>query len=373
MNISFKHSLSTYIGYILLGFGFGLWAMMIPFVKERLSIDKAQLGLMLLTIAAGAVISMFFTGYAAAKFGCKKTVILSSLFILFTLPVLAVSESVIVMILFMFIFGMGLGMLDVTLNIQGAVIEEGLKKHLMAGYHSMYSFGVFFTILIFTFLLKHTVYYKAAFITTGIMVIMLLIIIPMLLNYGGTAPSKLFIKPTRILFVLGFICFIAFVSEGVMLDWSALFMKEVRHIEPKYAGYSFSLFYLTMGIFRLFGDIIMRKYAYRNILFISSLTAITGIAIMLYIPYNAASFIGFTLAGAGIANLVPVTISSAGKYRGNMPLSIAVSSVATIGYFGTLFGPSFIGFVSELTNLTTAFTFMGLTLVIVAVLSRGLK
>ena len=38
-----------------------------------------------------------------------------------------------------------------------------------------------------------------------------------------------------------------FAAEGVILDWSALFMREVRKIEPQYAGYSFSLFYITVG------------------------------------------------------------------------------------------------------------------------------
>lgn len=372
-NITFAHRFSTYIGYIILGLAFGLWAMLVPFVKDRLMVDKAQLGMLLLLIATGAVISMFFTGYTAAKLGCRKTVILSTLLISVCLPVLSVSNSVVLTGVFMFLFGMGLGMLDVTLNIQGAIVEESMKKHLMAGFHSMYSFGVFFGILLITYLLKHISSSYAAFVVTALIVVLLIIIIPALLNYGGDKPQKLFIKPTRILFVLGMICFIAFVAEGVILDWSALFMREVRNIPPEYAGYSFSLFYITMGIFRFLGDKTAEKFSIKTILFFSSILAILGLYIMLYVPYNAASFIGFTLAGAGLANMVPVTISAAGKYKGHMPLSIAVSAVATVGYFGTLIGPSVMGFVSEHTNLTTAFSLIGALLFVITILSRGLK
>lgn len=372
-NISQRHRISTYTGYIILGFAFGMWAMLVPFVKDRLLIDKAELGLLLLQIAFGAVISMFFTGLTAAKIGCRKTVILSTSLIIICLLVLSVSGSIFIMAVFMFLFGVGLGMLDVTLNIQGALVEEGMKKHLMAGFHSMYSFGVFFGILIVTYLLKHFTYITAVYIITGLIFLLLVFSIPALLNYGGEVPQKLFIKPTRILFILGMICFIAFVAEGVILDWSALFMREVRKIEPQYAGYSFSLFYITMGIFRLLGDKIADKFSIKNILFASSLTAVAGILIMLYIPYNWASFLGFTLAGAGLANMVPVTISASGRYKGNMPLSIAVSAVATIGYFGTLFGPSVMGFVSEMTNLTTAFTLIAASILVIAFLSKGFK
>lgn len=373
INVTFAHRFSTYIGYIILGLAFGLWAMLVPFVKDRLSVDKAQLGMLLLLIATGAVISMFFTGYTAAKLGCRKTVIISTLLISVCLPVLSVSSSVALTGLFMFLFGMGLGMLDVTLNIQGAIVEESMKKHLMAGFHSMYSFGVFFGILFITYLLKHISSSYAAFAVTALIVILLIAIIPALLTYGGDKPQKIFIKPTRILFVLGMICFIAFVAEGVILDWSALFMREVRNIPPEYAGYSFSLFYITMGIFRFLGDKTAEKFSIKTILFFSSILSILGLYIMLYVPYNAASFIGFTLAGAGLANMVPVTISAAGKYKGNMPLSIAVSAVATVGYFGTLIGPSVMGFVSEYTSLTTAFSLIGVFIFIITILSRGLK
>lgn len=373
INVTFKHRLSTYIGYIILGLAFGLWAMLVPFVKDRLMVDKAQLGMLLLLIATGAVISMFFTGLTAAKIGCRKTVVISTILVIICLPVLSVSSNIYLTGLFMFLFGMGLGMLDVTLNIQGAIVEESMKKHLMAGFHSMYSFGVFFGILIITYLLKFVSSSYAAFIISGIIFILLITIIPALLSYGGDKPQKIFIKPTRILFVLGMICFIAFVAEGVILDWSALFMREVRNIQPEYAGYSFSLFYITMGIFRFIGDKTAEKFSTKSILFASSITAIAGLIIMLYVPYSAASFIGFTLAGAGLANMVPVTISAAGKYKGNMPLSIAVSAVATVGYFGTLIGPSVMGFVSEHTNLTIAFSLIGALLFIITILSRGLK
>ena len=70
---------------------------------------------------------------------------------------------------------------------------------------------------------------------------------------------------------------------------------------------------------------------------------------------------------------MPVTISASGIYKGNMPLSIAVSAVSTIGYFGTLFGPAVMGFVSEMTNLTTAFTLIACLIFLITFLSKGFK
>ncbi len=373
MNISFRHRLATYMGYIILGLSFGLWAMLIPFIKDSLNINKAELGVLLLQIAFGSVVSMFFTGFITSKIGCKKSVIISTLLIILCFLIISLSTNMFIAAIFMFLLGAGFGMLDVTVNIQGVFVEESLKKHLMAGFHSMYSFGVFFGVLLASLLLKYYDFLPAVLIFTSCLFLLLIINIPFFLKYGGDAPKKILIKPTRILFVLGVVCFIAFVVEGIVLDWSALFMREVKKVATEYVGYSFSLFYLTMGIIRLLGDKIAERYSSQNILFISSLIAIGGMMTMLYIPYVWATYIGFTLAGAGLANLVPVTISASGKYKGNMPVNIAVSAVATIGYFGTLFGPSIMGFVSEMTNLRVAFTIITCTLLFITLLSKSLK
>lgn len=62
ITFSFKHRMSTYLGYIILGLTFGTWSILIHDVKTRLDIDNAQLGILLLNIAIGAVISMFLQG-----------------------------------------------------------------------------------------------------------------------------------------------------------------------------------------------------------------------------------------------------------------------------------------------------------------------
>lgn len=374
ITFSFKHRMSTYLGYIILGLTFGTWSILIHDVKTRLDIDNAQLGILLLNIAIGAVISMFFTGHISAKFGCRKSIITSILLISLVLPILATSNSIFIMSISMFLYGIGLGVLDVTLNIQGALVEIGLKKHLMAGFHSMYSFGVFFAIIIMSILMTLDIsYVNSVYIMIGIFLLILFGILTSLLPIGGETTKKIFTKPSRILFILGIICFIAFIGEGVILDWSVIFMTTVKNVSPEFAGYSFSLFFVTMGIFRVLGDKIADKYSTSQILLVSSVTTFIGIAIMLFIPISWTAFIGFTIAGAGLANLVPVAISSAGKYRGNLPLSIAVSSVVTVGYFGTLIGPSFMGLVSEYTSLTTAFLIIGLMILSIALISKGFR
>ena len=61
--------------------------------------------------------------------------------------------------------------------------------------------------------------------------------------------------------------------------------------------------------------------------------------------------------GLGFSSVVPLCYSLAGKST-RMPPSMAVAAVSTIGFFGFLFTPPVIGFISQASNMRTAFFIM---------------
>ena len=60
--------LATYAVFIGAGFAFASWASRIPQVRDQLDLDPAQLGLLLLAIAAGSVIALPLAGVIVAPF-----------------------------------------------------------------------------------------------------------------------------------------------------------------------------------------------------------------------------------------------------------------------------------------------------------------
>ena len=76
--------------------------------------------------------------------------------------------------------------------------------------------------------------------------------------------------------------------------------------------------------------------------------------------------------GVGCSNIVPVLFSLAGK-QNEMPESIAVPAITTMGYAGVLLGPALIGFVAHATNLIVALLILAVMLVGVAMSARMLK
>src|SRR5580692_6266250 len=60
--------LATRLAFLVAGFGIACWAPLVPFAKQRLAIDDATLGLLLLCIGIGSVVAMQFTGVLSARY-----------------------------------------------------------------------------------------------------------------------------------------------------------------------------------------------------------------------------------------------------------------------------------------------------------------
>ena len=70
---------ATYLAFIGSGFAFASWASRIPQVRDRLHLSPAELGLVLLAIAAGSLIALPLSGPLVARFGSRRTVAVMAL------------------------------------------------------------------------------------------------------------------------------------------------------------------------------------------------------------------------------------------------------------------------------------------------------
>jgi hypothetical protein len=61
-SIGRREIVATRATFFISGLGMAAWAPLVPFVRDRLDLDSAQLGLLLLCLGLGAVLSMPFAG-----------------------------------------------------------------------------------------------------------------------------------------------------------------------------------------------------------------------------------------------------------------------------------------------------------------------
>ena len=364
---------STRIVFFIIGLAGAAWAPLVPFAKNRTGLNEGQLGLLLLCLGAGSIIAMPLAGTLAARFGCRRVIIVATVLIGLTLPLLATASSLPLLVAALFVFGAGVGSVDCVINIQAVIVERASGRTLMSGFHGLFSVGGVVgaggvSALLSLGASPLTATICVVFSIAGAMVYAA----PRLLRYGGQGDGPAFAMPRGIVLFISILCFIVFLTEGSILDWSAVFLATERGLDPSRAGLGYTVFSFTMMLGRFTGDSIVHRLGGVKVLVAGGLCAAAGLTLATVIPNWQAGLLGYALVGAGCSNIVPVLFSAIGRQT-VMPEHLAIPAISTIGYAGILAGPALIGFVAQATSLSTAFLLLAILLIGVAVGGRRLS
>lgn len=362
--------LATRLSFLVAGFGVACWAPLVPFAKQRLGVDDAMLGLLLLCIGAGSVVAMIATGPLSARFGSKPVIVASGFALAAVLPFLTIAATPLTLGIALSLFGGALGSLDVAMNVHAVEVERASGKPLMSGFHALFSIGGFAGSALMTLFLSMQVeLLTGSLVCAGLMAAAMLIVRPRLLAMVAAEDGPLFVRPKGIVLLLSILAMVTFLAEGAMLDWSALLITQADLVDVNQGGVGYILFAVAMTIGRLFGDnLVARLGDYRTLLG-GGVVAVAGFVIMLAIPVPAIALAGFLLIGLGASNIVPVLFRRAGA-QDNMPPALAIGALTTLGYAGILVGPAAIGFVAKAVGLPTAFWIIAALLILVPLTAR---
>lgn len=363
---------ATRLAFFIAGLAMATWAPLVPFAKTRINIDDGSLGLLLLCIGVGSIMAMPLTGLLTGKFGCRRVILLAGIALCIDLPLLVLMDSTLGMALALLLFGAAIGMIDVAMNIQAVVVERASNRAMMSGFHGFFSIGGIAGAGGVSALLWLGLGPLQATLIAVVAILALLLIASknLLRESGGDKEGPMFVLPRGWVMFIGLLCFIMFLAEGSMLDWSALYLTTMRGMDHNQAGLGYALFSIAMTIGRLNGDRVVNAMGRYQVLLLGSLCAAIGLALAITIDSALASLIGFMLVGVGASNVVPILFSAAGNQR-VMPANLAIASVTTVGYAGILAGPAVIGLIAQVSSLTFALACVAALLLIVTASAKA--
>jgi predicted MFS family arabinose efflux permease len=364
---------STRIVFFIAGLSMATWAPLVPYAKARIGMDEGVLGLLLLCLGIGSIVTMPLAGALVGRLGCRLVIVAAVVLLCLTLPLLAWASSLPLLVVALLAFGVGIGAVDVSMNIQAIIVERASGRPMMSGFHGLFSLGGMVGAAGVTALLGAGAppLIATLVIIAGI-VAALAMAAPHLLPYGSKSEGPAFALPRGIVLFIGTLCFVVFMTEGAILDWSAVFLTSVRGMANSYAGLGYAAFALTMTTGRLSGDRIVQRFGGTNIIIFGGLCAAVGFTLAVLIPFWQAALVGYALVGVGCSNIVPVLFTSVGRQTA-MPENVAVPAITTLGYAGILCGPAAIGFVAHAASLSVAFLIVALLLLGVAASGRLLR
>ncbi|HEY4149019.1 MAG TPA: MFS transporter [Chitinophagaceae bacterium] len=356
-----KHKPSIIMGFQLAvsSLLLGIWVAALPAIKLRLGFTDGTLGLSLLLSPIGSLTGVLLSSKLFSKLPVGRWLTIGPIFqcILFVLLVTSMHRLVFWLVLYLIgLVGLCNGVAN---NAVINLIEKRYHRRIMSSCHGMYSLGGGVSAgMAFIFYSMHIPAYVQIMIMAGAIILVLLLNRALLLSYTELihSGSSLAAPPVTIL-GLAFICFVTFMGEGSIADWSAIYLKESMHSTAALASLGYAGFSVMMAFGRLNGDTLVPKTGARKIVITGSLVAATGFLLVVAFHFPFMAIAGFTVVGLGYSCIVPILFSAAANVPGVSP-AMGIASITSGGLIGFLFGPSIIGLVSEKANLAAGLSFV---------------
>ncbi|MFI9583433.1 MFS transporter [Streptomyces sp. NPDC052236] len=374
---SLSHLRTTLTVFFALdGFVFAGWVVRIPAIKEQTGSSTSDLGLALLGVSAGAVVTMTLTGRLCRRFGSHPVTVASATLLALSVALPPLTHSALALGLVLLIFGVGYGATNVAINSAAVDLVAALRRPVMPSFHAAFSLGGMLGAGLGGLVagrLSPTTHLLAL---TGIGLLVTVMAGRALLRRpspvtehtgpagptqsAGSAPSagsasaprRLQGRTRQLVVLFGVIALCTAYGEGAMADWGALHLEEDLQAHPGLAAAGYSLFALTMTIGRLSGTALLERLGQTRTLVAGGTTAAAGMLLGSLAPTLWLALAGFAVTGLGLANIFPVAVARAGALAG--PDGVAAAS--TLGYGGMLLGPPAIGFLADWFSLPVALT-----------------
>ncbi len=327
--------------FFLEAFVLGNWIPRIPDVKTAFDFSASQLGLSLFVLASGTMVAFLAGGKMLKRFGlrnsCAVTLPVWTL-VVFAVPLMLDGTTLAILLLF---GGLSIGLLEIAMNTAADRLEKTTGRRLMSKAHGFWSLGSLFGALIGGAiggaglgLIEH---FALVLIPTAIAGGLFALRIPKAdpkIRRGEQKKKEATFKlPPRGLILLCLMPIGIMVVEGVFIDWSALFVREVLTAGALASGLIYAAFSTVMAVTRLGGDWLLETFGPLPVARVSAIAATFGIALFAMSPNTIVAFIAAAFAGLGTAIFYPLTMSAAASRPGESEDNVSAMSLFAFSSF----------------------------------------
>ena len=354
-----------------------LWGATLPATDARLDLGPGRVGGLLMALAVGALVAMPLAGRAADRWTGRRLLRWSMPGAVVALGLTAFAPSAGVLMVTAVLFGMLSGALNVALSLQAVNVERATGRPVMGSMHGTWTLGaVIGGAAVTTALHLNTPVQPLLLLTTTLLLPATLTLTHRLSPFVVQLPATeaaaedvaTGVRRGGLVVGLGVVGAAAFLTEGAATDWAGVHATRVLGAEPAVGSLVYTAFFVAMTVVRFVGDPVRARLGPSLTIRIAGATATAGYGLVLLSGVIETSPVGtamagWVLAGAGMAVVWPVVVSTLGTSGAS---ARRLSAVTTISYGGGLVGPALIGSVAGHAGLPIALLIPAALAVLVA-------
>jgi MFS family permease len=343
--------------FFLTGFVFSSWVPHIPLVKSNLELSSTRLGVALLSITLGAVLTTPWAGFLVARAGNRRVMLAGVVTFSSALMLPIEAREFATLVAALALFGAASGVLGVAMNAEGVTIEKMLGRPVMSSLHAMFSLGGLTGSSLAVLALSSGFTPRGHAATVVCLGLSLALVhsrlrLPRWTQHAGTLSPR-FAIPRGPTVYLGLMALIVLGTEGIITDWSSVYLHEELASPASLSGSGYVAFSLAMTFGRLLGDRVVEKLGRTTTLRVGTIGAAVALASLLAVDTPVGAAFGFGMVGLALSNIVPILVSAAGRIP-HLASGIGVAAVSSAGYIGFVVGPPLIGGLADAFGLRFA-------------------
>lgn len=356
--------------FAVVGIVYGSVMSRMPAIKAQAVLSDADVGVMLLCMGLGGLVSFPLAGWAISRTSCRTVLCAVSSALILLFPCMGLSAGFSSACVLFACLGFAIGMNDVGINAGSILVETSMRRPVISSMHALYSLGGLLGALTGSGMAALNVSPLRHFLSVAIVLICLLPFFAsqLLRDVPRHGPKKGGLsRPPLWVLLFGLLMLCSYSSEGSVGEWGVLLLHEVKGASEHTAALAYASFSVFMVLMRFFGDRLREHFGDARLMRVCSGCALAGILLALLSPWPEVCLVGYAFMGLGLSVSVPIIFSAAGRRR-DLPTGTVTAFLSMLAASGQLFIPPLIGMLGSLVGLQAA---MSVVVVLCAIMFLG--
>lgn len=363
MNIVYSKRLifwTSCAGILMFGIALLILGSVAPDLKIKLNLDEVSAGTLFSILPFGMLAGSMLFGPAVDKYGYRILLTISCLLLVAGFEGIAYVINRNLLKLFIFLIGLGGGVVNGATNALVADISDTDKGANLSLLGAFFGFGALGIPLVLG-ILRDKFSFETIVSVVGVLAFLAGICF-LVINYPPPKQAHGFslkgistLTRDKILLMIAFFLFFQSSFEGIINNWTTIWLNDHLSVQPGKALFALSSFVAGMTVMRLLLGSLLRYVSVKTIMIISFALLFLSLNLLRISGSLSAAVPGLVLLGAGLAAGFPVMLGIAGERFKELP-GTAFSFVMSVALIGNMLVNYLMGFIAGkfgIASLTT--------------------
>ena len=285
----------------------------LPDYQDRWDLSELTLSLLLLMMVLLAGVGSVVAERLAKRRDSASLLRLGLGLTVLAVPVLTTAPAMGLFVGGLALYGVALGVVDATSNMQAVAVEHAYGRPILPSFHGAWTLGgiIGAALTLATSTLALEVAAGVALVPLGVLALRFLPRAAEAVPSG--APTDV---PWRPILLVGLGMVVFYMVDTAAQTWGAVYLDTTVSTPDGLVALA-TLPYLVASLaLRLGGDVLVRRYGAVRVVRVGALVSCGALAVVVLAPSWPVAVLGFTLLGAGVAVVAPLSFSAAARIAG---------------------------------------------------------